>query len=122
GTFTKSSTPSNLNACPTSPAAHVAPFISVPLLPSAQSFATVPAGLSSARYQLTRSSGGNVANSTRFSKSSKNNRPETTTDFRQDRAREVTDILSPQGKRETRRFALRRAALNKSRERGLTQA
>src|SRR5438046_9283316 len=47
-TSTKSFTPSKLNACPTLPAANVAPFCSVPLLPSSISFA-----LPSPGHQLT---------------------------------------------------------------------
>src|SRR5438094_66260 len=61
GTWTKASVPFRLKAWPTSPAANVAPPCSVPLLLSAESLATVPAGLSSARYQLTSPSGGSAA-------------------------------------------------------------
>src|SRR5215475_11308748 len=49
GTMTTSSTPSKLNACPTSPVAKVAPFCGVPLLPSQASLA-----LPSPGQQLTR--------------------------------------------------------------------
>src|SRR5437870_5328366 len=52
GTSTKSSTPSKLNAWPTLPAANVAPFCSVPLLPSVESLA-----LPSALNQLVGSVG-----------------------------------------------------------------
>src|SRR5262249_31312589 len=54
-TFTKSSMPSRLKACPTNPAANVAPFSNVPLLPSLMSFA-----LPSPGHQLTMFGGGEV--------------------------------------------------------------
>src|SRR5437016_723911 len=55
GTFTNAATPSKLNACPTMPLANVAPFWSVPLLPSAISLA-----LPSPGHQLTSPAGGGV--------------------------------------------------------------
>src|SRR6266568_163738 len=53
GTFTKSSIPSKLNACPTSPGAKVVPRCSVPGLPSQISLA-----LPSPGHQLTMFEGG----------------------------------------------------------------
>ena len=53
GTFTKSSIPSKLNACPTSPGAKVVPRCSVPGLPSQISLA-----LPSPGHQLTMPGGG----------------------------------------------------------------
>src|SRR6266571_1686231 len=53
GTKMKSSTPSRLKACPTLPGANVAPFCSVPLLPSCMSFA-----LPSPGHQLIMFGGG----------------------------------------------------------------
>src|SRR6266568_9347295 len=53
GTFTKSSIPSKLNACPTSPGAKVVPPCSVPGLPSQISLA-----LPSPGHQLTMPGGG----------------------------------------------------------------
>src|SRR5437870_2229788 len=55
GTFTNAATPSKLNACPTMPLANVAPFWSVPLLPSCMSLA-----LPSPGHQLTSPAGGGV--------------------------------------------------------------
>src|SRR5947199_271141 len=55
GTFTNAATPSKLNACPTMPLANVAPFWSVPLLPSCISLA-----LPSPGHQLTSPAGGGV--------------------------------------------------------------
>src|SRR5207245_1456477 len=55
GTSTKSSLPSRLNACPTSPTAKPAPFCSVPLLPSSMSLAFPSPG-----HQLIMFGGGGV--------------------------------------------------------------
>src|SRR5439155_11124742 len=55
GTFTNAATPSKLNACPTMPLANVAPFWSVPLLPSCMSLALLSPG-----HQLTSPAGGGV--------------------------------------------------------------
>src|ERR671931_289443 len=58
GTATKSSTPSTLNASPTSPDANVAPCCNTPLLPPIMSFAFPFPG-----HQLTSPAGGGVQGS-----------------------------------------------------------